>query len=55
LFWWAFNGTVRAEYTTIALFRLKAGTAMSALVEKLAGIGGHGFFFFKTTLGTFDN
>jgi hypothetical protein len=28
---------------------------MGALIEKLAGIGGHGFFFLETALGTFDN
>jgi len=28
---------------------------MGALVKKLAGIGGHGFFFLKTALRAFDD
>jgi hypothetical protein len=28
---------------------------MGTLVEKLAGIGGHGFFFFEAALRTFDD
>jgi hypothetical protein len=28
---------------------------MGALVEEPAGVGGHGFFFFETALGAFDD
>jgi len=31
------------------------GATMGTLIKKLTGIGGHGFFFFKTALRAFDD
>jgi len=55
LFRWAFDSAIRTKNTAIPFFGLKAGAAMGALVEEPAGISGHGFFFFETALGAFNN
>ena len=46
----AFDGAVGAEHTAIAGQRFQQFTASLAIVEKLAGIGRHGFHFFMTAL-----
>jgi len=51
----AWDGAVRTKNTTIALFGFKTSAAMSTLIEKLAGVSGHGFFFFKTALRACNN
>lgn len=42
---WAFNRTVRAKHAAITLLRFEQGAAGLAIIEKLAGIGRHGFRF----------
>ena len=49
LFWRTWHTAIRTEHTTITFVGLKTGTAMSTLIEKLAGFGGHGFLLFKST------
>jgi len=55
LFRWAWNSAVGTKHTTIPFLGFKASAAVGALVEKLAGIGGHRFFLLKTALGAFDD
>jgi hypothetical protein len=55
LFRRAFNRAVRAENTTIPFFGPQPYPAMTAPIEKLAGISGYGLFFFKTTIGTLND
>jgi hypothetical protein len=48
----AFDRTVRAEYTAILGVGLEQCATSLALIEKLAGIGRHGFRFGVTTVRT---
>lgn len=48
----AFDRTVRAKHAAIAFFGFKQGSAGLAVIEKLAGIGRHGFRFGVSTVRT---
>jgi ribulose kinase len=40
---WTGNRTIRAEHAAIAGERLQSFAAAFAVIEELAGVGGHGF------------
>jgi hypothetical protein len=48
--WRAFDRTVRTKYAAIPLLWFKQGSAGLAFIEKLAGIGRHGFYFGMSTV-----
>jgi hypothetical protein len=50
----AFNRTVRAKYAAIPRLRLEQCAAGFAFIEKLAGIGRHGFRFGMSAAGADD-
>jgi len=49
------HSPIRTKHTAISFFGSQAGLALRANVKKLASVRGHGFFFLKPALRTFEN
>ena len=47
LYRWTSYSAITTEYAAVSLFRLQGGFAICTLIEILASICRHGFFFFK--------
>ena len=52
--WWAWNTTIRAEYTAIPFFSLDHFSAIFTFIEHLTTISNHFLFFSMTTIWTCD-
>ena len=51
---WAFYRTVRTKNTAVAFLRLQPCFAVAAIIEELASINWHFFFFLKSTGRAFN-
>jgi len=51
---WAFHGSIAAIHAAVSLPGFNHGFTVFTFIEKLAGVGGHVFFFLMPALGAGD-